>query len=198
MVERYVQMLGVDETVRLLQANDLSMPVTIRTNTLKISPQNPPKAPYFEGIHRLTGCRLTMCIRNREGDYPIGATHEYLFGYYFVQGIASMVPAEILAPHPGEIVVDMCAAPGGKTTHLAQLMNNKGQLYALEMNSARLPALTANLDRCGVHNTLVLNIDAKEFPQFGIRPDKVLLDAPCTGEGTIRTDPTRKMKPGIR
>jgi NOL1/NOP2/sun family putative RNA methylase len=192
MVERYVDMLGMDETIQLLQANDTPLPVTIRTNTLKITPKTLQKRLTSKGFELTPVEGLPIAFEVAGGDYSVGATHEYLFGYYFVQGVASMVPVEVLDPHAGEVVVDMCASPGGKTTHAAQNMNNKGRLYALELNPDRMAALTANIARCGVRNGLVLNIDAKEFPSFGTKVDKVLLDAPCTGEGTIRADPTRK------
>ncbi|HMF32458.1 MAG TPA: RsmB/NOP family class I SAM-dependent RNA methyltransferase [Candidatus Lokiarchaeia archaeon] len=192
MVERYVEMLGMEETIQLLEANDRPLPVTIRTNTIKITPKTLQKRLVSKGFQITPVADLPYAFEVDGGDYPIGATHEYLFGYYFVQGIASMVPVEVLDPHAGEVVVDMCASPGGKATHLAQNMNNKGRLYALEVNSERMAALTANLARCGVRNALVLNIDAKQFPAYGIQVDKVLLDAPCTGEGTIRSDPSRK------
>ena len=91
-----------------------------------------------------------------------------------------------------DTVVDMCAAPGGKTTHLAQLMNNVGQLVAVEMDRERMKSLNYNLRRCGVQNTVVLNIDATKISKYDIYPDKILLDAPCSGEGVIREDPKRK------
>lgn len=122
----------------------------------------------------------------------LGSTHEYLMGYYYIQSYASMLPALYLNPKEEDIVVDMCAAPGGKTTQMAQLMNNKGKIIAIESSSSRIKALIYNLRRCGVKNTTVLNIDSTKINELDLHPKKILLDAPCSGEGIIRDDPTRK------
>jgi NOL1/NOP2/sun family putative RNA methylase len=103
-----------------------------------------------------------------------------------------MLPALILNPGPNELVIDMCAAPGGKATHLAQIMNNEGNLTLFERNQKRIPALETNLQRMGVINSIIVNDDAENLPNLNIKADKILLDAPCTGEGLIRQDPSRK------
>lgn len=127
----------------------------------------------------------------------LGSTHEYLMGKYYIQDIASMLPPFYLNPQPNELVLDMCAAPGGKTTHLAQIMENQGHLFALEVDKKRIRSLIYNLRRCGVQNTSVLQMDANSIHKESITPDKILLDAPCTGEGLIRNDPTRKTSKSI-
>jgi len=192
MVERYIQLFGLEETLQLLRANEIPLPVTIRTNTLKITPKTLNKRLEDKGFEIRPVQELPYAFEVGKGPYSIGATHEYMFGFYFLQGIASMIPVELLDPRPGDMVIDMCAAPGGKSTHIAQKMQNKGTLYVIEWNEVRMPALTTNLARCGVHNHLVFNMDAKKFGSYGIQANKILLDAPCTGEGTIRSDPSRK------
>ncbi len=192
MIERYVQMFGVAETLQLLRANNTPLPVTIRTNTLKITPKTLMRRLEEKEFEIKPIPELPYAFEVGKRPFSIGATHEYLFGLYFVQGLASMVPVELLDPRPGDTVIDMCASPGGKSTHIAQKMKNKGRLYILEWDPDRMPALTANLARCGVHNHLLFNIDAKMFVSSGIQANKILLDAPCSGEGTIRSDPTRK------
>jgi NOL1/NOP2/sun family putative RNA methylase len=122
----------------------------------------------------------------------LGSTHEYLMGKYYIQSISSMLPAIYLNPKEDDIVIDMCAAPGGKTTQLAQLMNNKGKIIAIESSNVRIKSLIYNLRRCGVRNTTVLNMDATKINGLEIHPKKILLDAPCSGEGIIREDPSRK------
>jgi 16S rRNA C967 or C1407 C5-methylase (RsmB/RsmF family) len=86
----------------------------------------------------------------------------------------------------------MCAAPGSKSTHLAQLMKNEGTLILIEKNLNRIPALEVNLRRMGIINSTVLNMDAINLSNINVKGDKILLDAPCTGEGLIRQDPSRK------
>ncbi|KIR01847.1 hypothetical protein P261_00661 [Lachnospiraceae bacterium TWA4] len=100
-----------------------------------------------------------------------------------------MSAAEELEVQPGEVVLDLCAAPGGKTTQLAGKMNGEGLLVANEIHPQRAKILSQNIERMGVRNALVLNEDshalAKHFPQFF---DKILCDAPCSGEGMFRRD----------
>jgi tRNA (cytosine40_48-C5)-methyltransferase len=122
----------------------------------------------------------------------LGSTHEYLMGKYYIQDIASMFPPIYLNPSPDDLVIDMSAAPGGKTTHLAQLMGNQGYIFAIDNNKLRIKSLVYNLRRCGIRNTSVLLMNANSLHKQNFSPDKILLDAPCTGEGLIRDDPSRK------
>ena len=90
----------------------------------------------------------------------LGSTHEYLMGHYYIQDLASMYPVFYLNPQESDFVLDMTAAPGGKTTHLAQIMGNHGQIFAIDNNKKRIKSLIFNLRRCGVRNTSVLHMDA--------------------------------------
>ncbi|GFH16902.1 predicted protein, partial [Haematococcus lacustris] len=145
---------------------------------------------------------------------PIGATPEYMAGHYMLQlaayqtftwplyapvcmvfqGASSFMPCMALAPQPNETVVDMAAAPGGKTTYLAAIMRNTGFIFANELNKDRLKSVTANLSRMGVTNTAVCNYDGRELVKV-LGPnsvDRVLLDAPCSGTGVVSKDPSVK------
>lgn len=113
--------------------------------------------------------------------FSLGAITEFLLGYYYLQSAAAQLPVEVLNPVSGEKVLDCCAAPGGKTTQIAQLMSNRGVIVALEKRSHRLRSLRNNLERCGVANTIVYHIDALKANKLGILFDKVLLDTPCSG-----------------
>jgi NOL1/NOP2/sun family putative RNA methylase len=120
-----------------------------------------------------------------ESEFAVGAMPEHFQGFYYMQEAASQVPAEVLDPKENDIVLDMCASPGSKTTQLAQLMNNKGTIIALDSNNPRLPALKNNIERCRVSNALVYKKDARYSEDLKIEFDKVLLDAPCSGNFTI-------------
>lgn len=124
----------------------------------------------------------------------IGSTIEYLKGYYYIQDLSSCIAVEELEIHDGQdlVVLDMAAAPGGKTTHIAQKLNNKGAIFACESNSNRLSSLLFNLSRCFVQNTIVLNTKAEQINELELQFDRVLLDAPCTCEGIIMKDKSRK------
>jgi len=170
-IERYKQ-LGEE-----FNPEEIKLKHALRVNTLKIKDD--------ELIKRLNA-RLTKITFLRHGyyyesDYAVGAMPEYLQGYYYLQEAASQLPAEILMPEENDLVLDMCAAPGSKTTQLAMMMNNKGRIIALELNNPRLPSLQNNLERCGVTNTIVYKKDARYAGDLKQIFDRILLDAPCSG-----------------
>ncbi|WP_424357197.1 NOL1/NOP2/sun family putative RNA methylase [Methanocella sp. MCL-LM] len=167
-------------------------PVTyIRVNTLKIAPNALLKRLTDKGFI-LKPADIPDCFEVMGEPYSIGASAEHLLGYFYIQDKSSMIPPLALAPNPGDTVMDMAASPGGKTTHMAQLMNNEGLIVAIEKEVARLPSLRTNIGRCGVMNTVIYHMDALEADKIGIKADKILLDAPCTGEGVIARDRSRK------
>ncbi|KAJ1356585.1 rRNA (cytosine-C5-)-methyltransferase nop2 [Parelaphostrongylus tenuis] len=128
-----------------------------------------------------------------DSQVPIGATPEYLAGHYMIQGLSSLLPVMALAQQPGDRVLDMCAAPGGKTSHIAGLMKNSGVLFANDANIARCRAVIGNLHRLGVNNAIVSNLNAEECAKLAPNGfDRVLLDAPWSGTGVIWQDPTVK------
>jgi NOL1/NOP2/sun family putative RNA methylase len=124
--------------------------------------------------------------------YSIGATPEYLMGYYYVMDKSSFIPVLALNPEPEEVIADFASSPGGKTTFIAQLMKNRGVILAIESNHSRALSLIHNIHRMGVMNTAVIRMNAEEFPELNIKADKILLDAPCSCEGVMHKDSTRK------
>ncbi len=192
MIERYILFLGLDETINLLKANELPLTKTIRTNTLKITSLGLKNRLEEKGFKLEPIKWIPYGFKIVKETYNLGSTHEYLQGYYYLQNVASMLPAKILDPKPNDIVIDMCAAPGSKATQLAQLMKNKGMLLLNDKYSNRIPALEINLRRLGVMNSIILNFDSINLPKLNLKADKILLDAPCTGEGLIRQDISRK------
>lgn len=116
-----------------------------------------------------------------DASFSLGATPEYLQGYYYLQGAASQVVAELLAPKPSDAVLDMAAAPGSKATHIAQLMENKGTLVCLDSAAQRLAALRNNCERLLVTTAILLKKDSRFSRDLDMKFDRVLLDAPCSG-----------------
>jgi tRNA (cytosine49-C5)-methyltransferase len=114
----------------------------------------------------------------------VGNLFEHHLGQIYVQEAASMIPPLVLDPKPGDIVLDMCAAPGSKTTQMAVMMKNEGLIVANDYKGARLQSLGINLQRSGLTNTIVSLMSGKRFHEFEF--DKILVDAPCSGTGTIR------------
>ncbi len=109
----------------------------------------------------------------------------YHLGYIYPQALTSAMPVIALNPRPGDLILDMCAAPGGKTTHMAQLMGDQGTIVANDRSFGRLTALSANIKRCGITCVVITQYKGEHFP-YGEHFDKILLDAPCSGEGKYR------------
>jgi NOL1/NOP2/sun family putative RNA methylase len=113
--------------------------------------------------------------------FSVGATSEYLLGLYSIQEAAAQIPATLFTELKNKIVLDACAAPGGKTVQLADLMQNTGTIIALDAKKQRLTALSNHLERCHVSNTIVYHLDAREASQLSLKFDRILLDVPCSG-----------------
>jgi NOL1/NOP2/sun family putative RNA methylase len=111
----------------------------------------------------------------------VGATAEYLLGFYSVQEAAAQIPADLFSGIKGKLVLDACAAPGGKTVQLADKMGGEGIIIALDVSKGRMVALANHLERCRVNNSIVYRQDARKASALHLRFDRVLLDVPCSG-----------------
>ncbi len=188
MIERYFAM-DID-VIALLEAFEKKPLKGIRCNTLKSGCSSLKKRLEGRGF-KLSQVAWSTGFWVLREPYSITSTPEYLNGLFFVQDPASMLPPQVLDPKPFERVADLASAPGGKLTHLSQLMDNLGTIYAFEKRGDRIPSLIANVQRMGVKNAIILHEDAANVVKYGPF-DKILLDAPCTGEGVIAKDPSRK------
>ena len=137
-------------------------------------------------------------LKINDSKVPIGATPEYLAGYYILQSPSSFLPVIALCPQPDEVVLDMAAAPGGKTTYIAQLMKNKGVIIANDSQKDRTKALYANCQRLGITNVIISNYDGRKMPTVIQNADRVLLDSPCSGLGLISRDPSMKTQKNFK
>ena len=197
MIKRYIEMIGEKETKELLYFNERKLHKVIRLNSLRTAIMQTQQLLEEKGIELENIEGLPEGKRVVNSPVPIGASSEYLNGYYMLQGKNSMYPPRILNPKKGELIGDFAAAPGGKTTHLAQLMNNEGIILASEISASRCSVLRANLARMGVKNTIIMNMDSRKISNLKLSFDKVLLDAPCSGSGIIVTDSSRKQSKNI-
>ncbi len=123
----------------------------------------------------------------------LGRALEHLLGYYYIQELSSMLPIIALNPKQNEIILDLCSAPGSKTSQLAAKMKNTGTIIANEISLGRIKILASNLERCGVTNTIITRKEGavlcKRLKNRRFEFDKILIDAPCSGEGTLRSTP---------
>jgi len=163
----------------------------IRTNTIKISNIDLEKRLTSKGFH-LKDTVIRDVFAVKKSPFPIGATTEYLLGYYYIQDLSSCIAVESLDVQEDQIILDMASAPGGKTTFIAQKMKNTGCVIALDINSARINSMVFNIARCGVMNSCIYKMDSRQVADLNIKFDRVLLDAPCSCEGVIIKDKTRK------
>lgn len=159
---------------------------SLRINPLKISPESFLAKQLFD-LQPIPWCPEGFYY-NPKQDRP-GKHVYHAAGLYYIQDASAMAPVEALDPQPGEKILDLCAAPGGKTTQIAAKMNNQGLLLANEVDQKRGNALVENLERLGVTNSIVLQALPEQlqtrFPHFF---DRILIDAPCSGEGMFRKD----------
>jgi 16S rRNA (cytosine967-C5)-methyltransferase len=196
-VRRLWDRWGGDETKAFCWASNQIAPLTLRVNTLKLDRDQLMDRLCREGLavsptsHSPHGIVL-------ENPPPVSEIPLLESGYYQIQDEASQLIALLVNPQPGETVLDACAAPGAKTTHLGQLMANRGRIIALDIDEAKLRRLRESGRRMGVTNVTVLRRDARRPPSLidGKPFDAILLDLPCTGWGTIRRNPDIKWRTG--
>jgi 16S rRNA C967 or C1407 C5-methylase (RsmB/RsmF family)/NOL1/NOP2/fmu family ribosome biogenesis protein len=166
----------------------------LRVNTLKISVEQFRHISPFPLDEKVPWCPAGFDLTpgsspERRGESIPGKHPYHLAGLYYLQDPSAMSAAELLGPRPGERILDLAASPGGKTTHLANLMQGRGLLVANEIKTSRLAPLVVNLERWGAANVVVTNETPERLADhFGAAFDRVLVDAPCSGEGTFRRD----------
>jgi tRNA (cytosine40_48-C5)-methyltransferase len=162
----------------------IKLPTAIRINTLRIEENKIIERLEKKGV-KLKKIPFLKNGYYTESAFSLGSTTEYLLGYFYIQEAASQKAVEILNPKKNQTILDCCAAPGGKTTQIAQIMENTGTIFAFDNKSNRLLSLKSNLERCGIKNTNVFLKDIihtnNEFGNF----DKILVDAPCSGNHIV-------------
>jgi 16S rRNA (cytosine967-C5)-methyltransferase len=197
LVQRWVREMGVEETIKICTFNNQISSLTLRTNTLKINRE--------DLIEKLNEKELKPFPTNfsEEGiglqDPP--PTSELPFikeGLYIIQDEASQLIIAILDPKPGERILDACAAPGGKTTHIAQRMGNQGEIFALDLNQEKLALIEEISQRLGIKIIKTIRGNAAQSLPIsqGLRFDRILADVPCSGFGTLRKNPDLKWRRG--
>ncbi len=194
LVRRWLKEYGLKETIALCQANNGPAPNTIRTNTLKVSREELMERLRDEGV---TAEPTSFAPEGlKVAGFPsLHGFPPFEEGLFFVQDESSMLVGHALAPFPGTRVLDTAAAPGSKTTHLAQLMGDRGEIIALDIHPHKLTLIAANCRRLGITCIQPVKGDAR---QLGHRmcgwADFVLLDAPCSGLGVLRRRPDARWR----
>ena len=185
LIEKLTAQYGPEITERIICGFRSCRKTSLRVNTLKSDAEEIEGILTKEGItyHSVSWSREAFVLPEADAEL-IEKLPCYQEGKVYLQSLSSMLPPLFLGAEPGECVLDMAAAPGGKTTQIAALAGGKVQITACEMNKIRAERLKFNLERQGVSNAAVMVTDARRLDDC-FRFDRILLDAPCTGTGTI-------------
>ena len=196
MVKKWIEMFGVEETAALCKANNQVPPVTLRVNTLKSSRTSTKEELLQHGfeVKETAFSPDGLIVSNR--NTSARETDAHSSGRIQVQDEGSQLIARLASPKPGENVLDLCAGMGGKTSHLAAIMENRGSILALDISKKKIDALCKNASRLDVAIVDTQVGDAREKPgeAFIESFDRILIDAPCTGLGTLRRNPEIKWR----
>lgn len=191
MVKRYIERFGREDTEKLLASNNEKPYLTLRINALKTKPDE------FKALLESVG------LKYRQGAYlpeffklmnltNITAWDYYTKGYFNIQDESAGLACRLLDVQEGQRVLDMCAAPGGKTAYIAALMHSRGEVVAIDRFESRLKLLQKNMTRLSVDCVRIVEADALEYKSLPF--DRVLVDAPCSGSGTLSKKPDIKWK----
>ncbi len=197
LVQRWIKELGVEETLRICTANNRIPALTLRTNTLKIQRADLLEALKEKGLNPSPTLFSDEGILLKEGP-PVSELPLMKEGLFSIQDEASQLVTTVLDPKPGEKVLDACAAPGGKTTHIAQKMQNQGAIYAFDLHQGKLRLIEQGCRRLGIKIVKTRVGDAGHSLPVpgGTAFDRVLADVPCSGFGTLRRNPDLKWRRG--
>lgn len=185
LVQLWQDKFGADETEKLCQWFNQSPHIDLRVNRLRSHPDTVLSAFAEAGIIATPLPHIPYALRLPQGAGAIADLPGYTEGWWSVQDASAQLAALLLEPQSHEVIIDACAAPGGKTTHIAELMGNAGTIWACDRSAQRLKKLQQNCDRLGLTNIKIRDGDSREFADFENKCDRVLLDVPCSGLGTL-------------
>jgi 16S rRNA (cytosine967-C5)-methyltransferase len=185
LVEHWLEVLGENGTIELCNYFNQSPAIDLRVNKLKTDRATVLTALIEAGINAVPIDYLEQGIRLTGKVGAIPRLPGYNEAWWSVQDSSAQLVADLLDPQPGEVVVDACAAPGGKTTHIAELMNDRGVVWSIDSSSSRLKQVMQNCERLGLQSVQMRTGDGRQQADLVGKVDRVLLDAPCSGLGTL-------------
>ncbi len=192
MVKRFIAEYGIEDTEKMLKENNEPPVTTLRVNLFKRTVDQVLHLMTQEGYVVAKSEKIPECIYLFNGQ--AAKTTAFQKGFVTIQDESSMIPAHALQAEPGMSVLDMCAAPGGKTTHIAEKMKNTGKLVAMDIHQHKLKLVRENADRLGFSFIETMEMDARKaseiFPAASF--DRILVDAPCSGLGVVKRKPDIK------
>ena len=188
-IQMWVEQLGVEETEQLCQWLNQSPTIDLRINPLQVSIEDVEAAMSTADVDVQRVPHLPQALRIVGGAGAIGQLPGFTEGWWTVQDSSAQLVSHLLDPRAGDVVIDACAAPGGKTTHIAELMGDEGKIFACDKTASRLKKLKENAQRLQLHSIQIFTGDSRNLPEFTNSANAVLLDAPCSGLGTLHRRP---------
>lgn len=193
LVKRWVERFGIDETISLCKANNEIPPLTIRVNTLRIKREDL-LSLLREEVEGAEPTSLSPYGIKIKGFTSIPELRSYRKGLFQVQDEGAQLIAPLLDPKKGERILDACAGPGGKATHMAEIMGDDGEIIALDTDEKRLDLLRENVRRLGINIIKLQKADSTKDLSYLGTFDRILVDAPCSGLGVLRRHPEGKWR----
>ncbi len=184
-IQVWVEQFGLAQTEQLCLWMNKTPTIDLRVNPLRTSLEEVEAALTSAGVSFQRVPHLPQALRLMSNAGPIQNLPGYNEGWWTVQDSSAQLVSHLLDPQPGEVVIDACAAPGGKTTHIAELMRDEGKIFACDRTSSRLVKLQKNAQRLKLQSIEISTGDSRNMPQFENTAHRVLLDAPCSGLGTL-------------
>ncbi len=187
--ERWQQRWGAERLRALLDWNNAAPTVFLRVNTLKATPEQLAEELQREGVlftPRTFDWAPANLVFELRSHPPLATLNSFQNGHFYVQDPSTLLAVHELAPQPGETILDLCAAPGGKTTLIAQRMENRGLVYAHDIEMRRLPLISENCARLGAGNVKVIAPEGLGSVAAPAAFDRILIDAPCSNTGVMR------------
>ncbi|MBD2440330.1 16S rRNA (cytosine(967)-C(5))-methyltransferase [Nostoc sp. FACHB-110] len=184
-IQMWLDQIGVVETEKLCEWMNQTPTIDLRINPLRTNLEEVEAALTSAGILVRRIPHLPQALRLISSPGPIQNLPGFSEGWWVVQDSSAQLVSHFLDPQQGEVVIDVCAAPGGKTTHIAELIQDNGKIWACDRTASRLRKLQANAKRLNLHSIQICTGDSRNLPQFYNTADRVLLDAPCSGLGTL-------------
>ena len=188
-VKNWLQQLSVTETSKLLNWFNRSAKIDLRVNILQTSVAEVKTALENAGLQVSSIPSLPQGLRIESAAGDIRRLPGYEAGWWIVQDSSAQLVTHLLDPQPGEMIIDACAAPGGKTTHIAELMQDRGEIWACDRSAKRLQKVAQNAHRLKLCSINALAEDSRNLDRFIDKCDRILLDAPCSGLGTLHKRP---------
>ncbi|MDE5098629.1 MAG: 16S rRNA (cytosine(967)-C(5))-methyltransferase [Trichodesmium sp. St16_bin4-tuft] len=184
-VKYWIEELGLTEAEKLCYWFNLSPSIYLRINPLKTSVEEVEIAMKNIGISVSRILQVPQALRLNGAVGQIQKLPGYNEGWWSIQDSSAQLVCYLLNPQPGEIIIDACAAPGGKTTHIGELMGDNGKIFAIDMTASRLKKLESNTERLQLKSISISRGDSRNLTEFINQADRVLLDVPCSGLGTL-------------